>query len=505
MKRTYALLLACVMVLCLFTGCGAENENVGENTSDAKRDDVIIYCEGTWTDMDPHGTGADTMVDAYVMNQVYEPLARCDDSGDMIPVLAKDWEISEDGLTYTFTLQDGVKFHNGDPMTVQDVKFSFDRVINESTSLKTYNFAMDSCEIVDDSHFAVHLKYPFAPFPTYLVWFPVVSEKFTQEHDLRTEMCGTGPYSLESIDFNTEAHLEAFPDYWQGEASIKNVTFKVITEATTATVSFEAGELDVLNVMNVSAFAPLEASGKYNTMLSAQKHTALILLNNTVAPLDNKLVRQALSYATDRETMIAIAYEGLAQPTYLMANTSCFGVTEKNFQNPYPYDLEKAKELLAEAGYPDGLDLGVMTVLGGTYHEKYAQVWQQSLAQIGVKIELVNSESCVADTTEHRYVTATMGEPFSADFSYTNRYYTGDNKCAYQNDRVDELFELAAAESDSAKRLEYYDEVISIVKDEAPCIPIFNKQAPWAWDKNLNATFHCDGVHPYYVYEMSWN
>lgn len=516
-KKLLALLLACLLLVSLFAGCGkteepapAKEETPGESAEapaaegGEKRDDVNIYCEGVWTDLDPHGTGCTTYTNMYLLNQMYEPLASVADNGDIVPVLATEWSINEDGTVYTFKLREGVKFHNGDEMTAEDVVFSLNRAF-EAAPLETFSSFIDKAEVVDASTITVTLQEPFAPFLSYLEWFPITSESFAAENDLHTTVCGTGPYTLESIDFNLECKMVAFADYWRGEASIKNVTFKAITEATTASVAFESGDLDFFFCYNVSAYAPLEESGKYNTALMAQQHTAVILLNNAVEPLNNKLVRQALSYATDRETMIQIAYEGLAAPTYLMANTSSFGVTEDKFYNHYEYDLEKAKELLAEAGYPDGLDLGVMTVISGSYHEKYAQVWQQSLAQIGVTVELVGSESAVADTVDHNYVTATMGETFMSDFAYTSTFYTGNNKTCYANDRVTELYNLAASEVDSEKRLEYYGEVIDIVFDEAPCIPIFNKQVPWVWDKNLNAVLSCDPGHPYYVYDMSWN
>lgn len=341
-KRYLALLLTGLLAVSLLTGCS--NEDNSAESEGGQRDDVNIYCEGVWTDLDPHGAGCTTYTNMYLLNQMYEPLAHVADDGSIEPALATDWVISDDGKTYTFTIREGVKFHNGDDMTAADVAFSLNRAF-EAAALQTYSSFVDHAEVVDDTTVNVILKEPFAPFLSYLEWYPIVSESFANGNDLHSSVCGTGPYKLESIDFNLECKMTAFEDYWQEPASIKNVTFKAITEATTASVAFESGDLDFFFCYNVSAYAPLQESGKYNTELVAQQHTAVILLNNSVPPLDNKLVRQALSYATDRETMIAIAYEGLAEPTYLMANTSSFGVTEEQFYNHYEYDLEKAKEL----------------------------------------------------------------------------------------------------------------------------------------------------------------
>jgi ABC-type transport system substrate-binding protein len=502
-KKLLALLLIGVMLVSLISGCS--NSNTSENsTNSEERTDVRIYCEGVWTSLDPHGVGCTAYPNMYLENQMYEPLVYVNDNGETEPMLATEWTVSDDGLVYTFTLRDGVKFHNGETMTSADVVYSFERCMSEAP-LETYYAPIDHVEADGDNKVVITLKYAFAPFVSYLLNIPIVNKNFASENSLLTDECGTGPYVLESIDLNTECKMTAFPDYWRGEASIKTAIFKAITEATTATVSFESGNLDFMMCYNVSSYAPLEETGKYNTYLAPTFHTAFIALNNTVEPLNNKLVRQALSYATDRETMIAIAYEGLAQPTYLMANTSAFGVSKDQFYNHYEYDLEKAKELLAQAGYADGLDLGNITVISGSYHEKYAQVWQQSLSQIGVKVELLGSESAISDYSNLAYTTCTMGEGFTNDFAYCASLYTGNNGMGYHNDTVTELFDLAAKEMDSDKRAEYYSQIIDIIYDECPNIPLFNKEVPWVWNKNLNAQPHFDSGHPYYVYEMSWN
>ena len=469
------------------------------------RDDVNIYCEGVWSTLDPFGTGCTSYVNMNLANQFYEALLYVTDDSGMEPRLAESWTLNEDATVYTFKLRKGVKFHNGEEMTAKDVVYSIGRAMSEP-SLQPYYEMIEKVEAGADDHTAViTLKYAFAPFLSYLANFMIVNEAHASRNSLLDTECGTGPYKLVDIDMNTECNMTRFDEYWRGPAPIKNAKVKVITEGTTAVTAFEAGELDFMFCFNVSAFKPLEETGLYNTKLAPTFHTAFILMNNKVAPLDNKLVRQALSHATDRDTMIAIAYEGLASPAYLMANTSAFGVPKDKFYNHYEYDLEKAKGLLAQAGYPDGLDLGVMTVISGSYHEKYAQVFQQSLAEIGVAIRLQGSESAVADAVAHNYVLCTMGGGFTTDFAYAARdYYVPKNMSAYANSRVTELVERAASEKETDMRLKMYEEVVDIVFEECPSIPLFNKQIPWVWAKDLNAVPHKDSGRSYYIYEMSW-
>ncbi|NLX75733.1 MAG: ABC transporter substrate-binding protein [Synergistaceae bacterium] len=501
MKKNFKILLMILVVLLVVTACSGGSKEIG---TEGDKDTVRVYCEGVWTTLDPHGTGANAYTNMYLSNQFYESLVYVNDGGEIEPVLATEWSVSDDGLEYIFKLREGVKFHDSEEMTASDVVYSFERAISEPT-LETYYAPIAKVEEINEYEVKITLKEIFAPFVSYMEYIPIVSEKYASENSLLTTECGTGAYELVSIDLNTECKMKAFDDYWRGKASIENAIFQVITEGTSAVVALESGDIDFMFCYNVSAFKPLEESGNFNTSLTATFHTANILMNNKVAPLDNKLVRQALSYATDRDAMIEIAYEGLAAPTYLMANPSAFGVSEEQFYNRYEFDLDKAKTLLAEAGFPDGLDLGKMTVISGSYHEKYAQVWQESLAKIGVKVELEGSESAVADATEHNYITCTMGNGFSSDFAYNSSHYTPDNMANYDNAEVTRLFAEAAKELDEEKRKELYSQVIDIIYDECPNIPIFNKQIPWVWNKDLNANPHLNSGHPYYIFEMSWN
>lgn len=505
MKKSAVLLVILMIFAALVTGC-QKDSNAGAQTK-TKRTDVIVYVEGVWKTLDPHNTNA--YVDQYLHNQLFEALVTIDDDGKIKPALAKSWSVSSDGLTYTFALEKGVKFHTGEELKASDVVFSYNRAM-KNPFMATFTNMIDNIKVVDDYTAAIKLKTVYAAFLANTAEVMILNEKFVAEKGVRIseQASGTGPYKMVSFDMNTMAKMTRFDGYRLGAAPIKDVTFKVITEATTATVAFEAGEIDFLMCLNPSSFAPLEKSGKYNTKLSPTLHTAYILLNNAKAPFDNVLVRQALNYAADKKTMIAVAYEGLAVPADLLATKNSFGV-DLSGATVYTYNLKKAKELLAQAGYPNGLDLGTMTLLGG-YHEKIAQVFQQSLAQIGCKLELRKSETTVSDANTGNYTMASMGSSYTNDFSYDSRFYTtssinSGNMARYSNKRVDELFKLGDSTLDANKRQAYYKEAISLITKEAPLIPVFHKQIPYVWKKDLKAVPHLSSQRPWFIYEWSWN
>lgn len=512
MKRILSLLMAVMMIMAL-VACGGGTSNKestpGEESSSSsgtKRDDVNVYVEGAFTVIDPHAPGCANVINMKLTDQVYETLIRVEDDGSISPLLATDWSISDDGLHYTFNIREGVKFHNGEELKASDVVFSIKRASEcPDREDPTKYIDLDTLEATSDYTVEFDMKSPIAIQVFYMSLISIVNEKFVNENDMQTSMCGTGPYMLESVNMNVEANLVAFPDYWQGEASIKKAKLKCITDGSTAVSAFQSGDLDFFFCTQPSAYAPLAESGKYNTALVFASHVSAIYMNENVAPLDNKLVRQALSHTVDRETMINIAYEGLAEPAYMMAPSSTFGVGDLAY-DAYPYDLEKAKSLLAEAGYPNGFDME-MLIISGSFFEKYAQVWQQSLAQIGVNISLVASDNVPGDTANHNYELSVMGVQFSPDFAYsTGKYYlSGSNPAAYSNPEVDALLQKANTSTDDNERLELYNEAIEIIIDDAVYIPIFMKQMPWVWDKNLTAAPHPYNDHTYFIYEMSWN
>ncbi len=530
MKKRIACMMAVVMMAASLAGCGggtpsgtqadqtagaaqgaagAEESTEAVSTNPGKTD-VVIRVESPWSTFNP--LESSLYVEFYELNQMYETLTWVDDDGNIVPVLAESWESSEDGKEYTIHLRQGVKFHNGEELKAGDVAFVLTQAA-QSPALKSNLGAFKSAEATDDYTVKVTLDAAFAPLIPFLANIKIFNEKFYNEHngDMRTVECGTGPYKLVDVDMDTEMNLTAFDEYWQGPAEIKDIKFTVITDDTTAAVAYMAGEVDFIST---SASQYLEISAQpdlYSFKAIPTKHTALIYFNTEREPFNNKAVRKALQHAVDRDTMIQVAFEGFAVPAYLQGDESCFGVDYSKVV-PYEYDLEKAKALLAEAGYPNGVDLGTMVTNSGSYFEKCAVVFQSSLAEIGCKMEIVAMENTAmtAMTLAGDYDMMTGGQSFSTDFAYAAKQYCSEyigsnNYSRLRNDRVDQLFKEAEVETDQEVRKELYGEAIEIITDEATMIPMFHKKLLFAWTKGLNCVVHPDSYVPYFVYNWSWN
>ena len=357
----------------------------------------------------------------------------------------------------------------------------------------------------------MHLKYQFSPLMEKIAAIGIVSQSFAEANMddqglLGFNACGTGAYSVKEAIPDVSITLEAYSGYWGGEAPIKTLNFEQITDETTAVTAFEAGEIDVMSIPSAN-WTQISESGQYNTDSRPSNHVVYLIFNTEAAPFDNRELRQAIAYAINREDIIAVAADGLADPATSLATSYMLGYTEDHMT--YEYDPEKAKELLAEAGYPDGLDIGSMKTMSGSYFEKVMQVVQSQLAEIGITstIEGMDGNSLVEDCITGNFTLADMGQNLSLDYDFLKTYFNeeyinGLNMARVSDSQIQELFEQGASTTDKEERLAIYQEIEDLTQELCAYVPLYNLQTTTAWNKDLNYTPSVTGV----LYkDCSWN
>lgn len=497
------------------TGSASDTESASSAGQEAAgsgsasgRTDLNLRIGDAFSTVDPHNLSLNS--DIMLSRQIYEPLYWINDEGEEIPMLATEYSVSEDGLTWTFQLREGVTFQNGDPLTAQDVVYSYERCFDNAYMQEKVE-AIDSVTAPDDSTVEMHLKYQFSPLMEKIAAIGIVSQSFAEANMddqglLGFNACGTGAYSVKEAIPDVSITLEAYSGYWGGEAPIKTLNFEQITDETTAVTAFEAGEIDVMSIPSAN-WAQISESGQYNTDSRPSNHVVYLIFNTEAAPFDNRELRQAIAYAINREDIIAVAADGLADPATSLATSYMLGYTEDHMT--YEYDPEKAKELLAEAGYPDGLDIGSMKTMSGSYFEKVMQVVQSQLAEVGITstIEGMDGNSLVEDCITGNFTLADMGQNLSLDYDFLKTYFNeeyinGLNMARVSDSQIQELFEQGASTTDREERLAIYQEIEDLTQELCAYVPLYNLQTTTAWNKDLNYTPSVTGV----LYkDCSWN
>ena len=508
-RRLIALALCLMLVLATFTACGGSGDEGGDDVADAKV--ARVYVADIFNTLNPFNTGA--FSDSYIFCQVYETLFTVDDNGVAQGQLAESYEISDDALTYTIKLVEDATFTNGEPVKASDVVFTYEYAKDFAAKTAFYGM-VESVTALDDYTVEFKLDGPTPLFLGHTQQMPIVSEKFVTENggDISQVACGSGPYAITSYDPATKVVLEAREDYRLGQAAVTDVELCYISDGSTAAVQLETGDLNFMALQPTSV-ALFESNDDFVTQKTPSMYCALITMNTEVAPFDNKAFRQALSYAVDRESIVITSFEGLGTPAYLQADENTFGV-DMSAADDYSYNPEKAKEKLAEAGFPDGVNLteeyGIyLKTIPGTHHEKTGQAFQKNLADIGVIIELQNTQTPDEDVESGNYAIMNQGATYRTDFSYNECSYgalgmNGNNYSRMKESYVDEMFAKGAAETDPAKRIEIYKELIAFIVDYCPTIPVVFREQVYAWSADLDACAHSNSMFPFFCYEWSW-
>lgn len=472
MRKKHGIIMAllCMLVFVL-TACGGEKST----TAPAEKDTLVVADGASPTSLDPRA--ANNNVSSRVMVQIYDTLVEQDENIQIQPGLAESWEQVDD-VTTVFHLRKGIKFHNGEELKASDVKFSLEA---EKASPQTSEImeALKEVVVLDDYTVKVITEYPFAAILNHLAHpaSAIVNEKAVKEagESYGQHPVGTGPFKFVEWQSGDSVTLEANEEYYKGASSIKHLVFKNVVETTNRTIGLETGEIDIAYDIDGLDKIKIAEDPKLNLVEDLDLSVTYLGFNLRKAPFDNLKVRQAIAYAIDQQPIVDTVYQGAAFPANSIIGPKIFAHSDKGIR--YQQDLEKAKILLAEAGYKDGFKTEIWINDNPTRRD-IAVILQDQLKQIGIDAEVKTLEwGAYLDGTargDHQMYILGWGT-VTADPDYginalvtTKAMGAAGNRSFYSNPKVDELLQKGRATTEPEARKAIYEEIQVILQEELP-------------------------------------
>ncbi len=513
MKRKLLEILLLLGLLCaVLCGCkdgsaaqtpedeSGSNEPAAQPAADHPNEITVGIAQDLDESLDPHKAVAAGTKE--VMFNVFEGLMKPTPEGDLIPAVAEKYEISDDQLTYTFTIRDGIKFHNGDPVTAEDVGESLARCKNGGDGIfEVEAFSnIQHIETADSRSISITLGEPDSEFLSYLTAAVLPAGYDGQD----TAPVGTGPFKFVSRAAQDNIVLERFDDYWGEKAYLDKVTYKIIENADSILMSLQSGAVDLFAHLTSTQVAQL--GDEFNIEEGTMNLVQAMYLNNAVAPFDDVRVRQALCYAIDRQQILDLAFDGYGS----LIGSSMYPAFGKYFDdsltNYYTYDVEKAKALLADAGYPDGFSMTITVPSNYQPHLDTAQVIVEQLKQVGITAEIlpVTWESWLNDTYTGRQFQATVVGVDASTMTaraLLERFTStaGNNFINYNNAEYDAIFQTAIAAADDAAQTAAYKQAEANLTENAANVYIQDLADLVAIRKGLTGV----RFYPIYVLDLS--
>jgi len=455
---------------------------------------------------------------------------------ELQPGLAEKWDVSADGLKYTFYLRKGVKFHSGDVLTADDVIFTFDRMLDPATKALNTDFldmiagakermdgkatSVSGLKKIDDYTVEITLAAPFAPFlanlatPAGSIYSKAATTKAGK--DFGTKPVGTGPFKLDSWTPDSELVLSAFDDYFRGRPKFDKLIMKIVPEPQTMALMFKKGDLDVFDLDFARSQIPefkKDPQWKDRIVSGPRVGTYYMSINQAIKPFDNPKVREAIMYAIDRQTLIDKLYYGTGIPA---KGILAPGLAGYNPDLPgFKYDPEKAKALLKEAGYPDGFEMTLNQTTDSPTTLKMNEAVQAMLAQVGIKAEIKQMDSAAWSGTRKEGKLGSYTSSWSADYNdpdnFIYTFFAPRNSVArswnYQNKAVQDQLEKARTMTDMAARYKLYQEIeYTIVYKDFAFVPLFHLEHLFVVHpkvKNFKPSWNGWSNMPYYGIEIA--
>ncbi len=472
--------------------------------------EVTIGMSNEPNTLDPHlaiGRHSET----FLMN-LYDSLVKTGPDNTFLPGLAESWE-QLDPTTWQFQLREGVTFHNGEPFTAEAVKFTFERVLNPETEATTASLlsTLERVDIIDPMTVNIITNQPDIMFLQRIseLYGPILPPRYVQEAGadaLADAPIGTGPFMLTEWVRNERLVLEAYQDYWAGPPRVSRITVRPILEDATRISALLAGEVQLINAVPYVRIAELEANPDLRVETVPSPRVFFVVIDPREAPFDDVRVRQALNHAVDVDAIITSLYMGYATRLATVVDTGALGHDPSIV--PYEYDPDRARELLAEAGYPDGFETNFDAFTGSIAdHSQAAQAIVDYLRNVGINANLNMMEFGAFGPVR-------VGNEAGPLFIYSFGNWAGepsfmiewmmqgDASLFYQNPEILALLEEASANFNPDERTEIYAEVQRMLREDAGFIYLFQAESVFAMQQDISFQPRPDELFDLYPLEV---
>ncbi len=472
MSMCFKRFLVCALALCLLAaaGCGGPSDLPDSPGQPVQKDQVTVGISQDLDSLDPHkavNAGTDE-----VLFNIFEGLMKAAPDGGVIPAVASAWEMAPDGTAYTFTLREGVTFHSGAPVTVEDVLYSLRRCAgadNGGVPLDPAFAQVTGISSDAPGKVTVTLAEPSLEFLNAMT--AAIIPKDSGDRQAASPV-GTGPFAFASYAPKSELTVTRYRGYWGTAPRLGKVTFKIITDVNTRVMGLKGGTLDMVIHMP-NTMAP-QVEDDFTILQSTMKLVQALYLNNSVEPFDDVLVRQAMYHAVNVPEIIEFVCDGAGVAT----GTSMYPAFTKYFlpelARKYPFDQAKARQLLAQAGYPDGFDMTITVPSEYDQHVDTGLILAQQLEQVGIRAQVqeVPWATWVSDVYKGRQFEATVSGIAASDMTareMLERYSSDHSKnfINFSDGEFDDVVARAAATLDDAEQVSLYKRAQEILNEQA--------------------------------------
>jgi glutathione transport system substrate-binding protein len=451
------------------------------------------------------GTAATT-----VKLAVYRGLVVYNKGGEITYELAESLDQPDD-VTYIFHLRPNAYFHNGDPVTAEDVKFTFDRILDPDVgaSLYTQFQVIDSIDVLDDKTVQFKLKQPNAPFMDYLALHEasIVSKKYVEAgNDLTTNMMGAGPFIFNRWEKGVKIVVDRNPNYYkEGLPKLDQIEFITFRDEDLRVTALKTGDIDIIEFVPWKDMPSIEADPNLTLQTTGGPFMYLVF-NTAVPPFDNAEVRRALGYAIDRQAILDAAFVGRGSPLYGLPIPKESLAYDEELVNFWEYDPDKAKQMLADAGFPNGFSAKLLSTNTYAMHEQTAVIVEDSLKKIGLDIQLDLSEWGVrverGNSGDYEFgVMGTGAEIIDPDFLtafFCLEKFDYRRSLNWKNEEVCNLLDEARSTLDTSRRKELYKQLGLIALQESPYVFLTWREQGYAFQNYVEGFENLPGWLTFY-------